>query len=55
MKLDRADLHATGINRRDSVSVLSMRLDAHGSGIDIDDLDGRIVVSDVRYDYPEGR
>lgn len=54
MKLDRADLHATGINRRDSVSVLSMRLDAHGSGIDIDDFDGRIVVSDVRYDYPEG-
>ncbi len=45
---------ASGINRRDSVSVLSMRLDAHGSGIDIDDFDGRIVVSDVRYDYPEG-
>lgn len=52
MNLHRADLHAVNINRRDSVSVLSASIDAHASGLSIDDLDGRITIYDARYAYP---
>lgn len=52
MNLHRADLHATNINRRDSISMLSASIDAHASGLSIDDLDGRITIYDARYEYP---
>lgn len=53
MNLRRADLHAVNLNRRDSVSRLSVDIDAHSSGFSIDDLDGRITLSNARYEYPD--
>ncbi len=54
LNMRHADLHATGINRRDSLSRLSFDLDAHASGLSIDDLDGRITLYNARYQYPGG-
>lgn len=54
MNLQRADLHALNINRRDSVSLLTVDIDAHASGLSIDDLDGRITLYNAGYRYPEG-
>ncbi|MDE6861496.1 MAG: translocation/assembly module TamB, partial [Alistipes sp.] len=54
MNLRHADLHATGINRRDTTSLLSLDIDAHASGLSIDDLDGRITLYNARYEYPDG-
>ncbi len=54
MNLRRADLHAVNINRRDSVSLLTIDIDAHASGLSIDDLDGRITLYNANYRYPGG-
>lgn len=49
--LNRADLARLRINRRDSVSELSARLVAKGRGGSLDDLNGSIRMTDVRYRY----
>ena len=47
----RADLHALNINRRDTISTIkaSMCLDAQGNTLD--DMDGRLSLADVTYNY----
>ena len=52
LDLDHADLYALNINRRDTVSVLSCRVRAHGSGTKLDDIDGQINVRDLLYVNP---
>lgn len=51
LNLLEADLAATGINPRDSVALLSARIEAHAAGRSLDDLNGSIVVRDARYRY----
>ncbi|MCH5335487.1 MAG: translocation/assembly module TamB domain-containing protein [Alistipes sp.] len=51
LDLDHADLALLGINRRDSISLLSCHVDAEGSGRTPDDLNGRIEINDARYIY----
>lgn len=51
LNLMEANLAALGINRRDSVSMLSARIDARAAGRTLDDLNGRIVVRDAFYSY----
>ncbi len=51
LDLERADLHALGFNRRDSVSMLRARLDARASGRSLDDLNGIIRIRDASYRY----
>ncbi len=51
LDLRRADLAALRINRRDSVSLLSARLEARGSGRSLDDMNGRIRIGDALYRY----
>ncbi|MBQ8492893.1 MAG: translocation/assembly module TamB domain-containing protein [Alistipes sp.] len=54
LQLDRADLHAIGLNRRDSVSVLSANVGAELAGRTLDDIDGDISIADGEYHYPGG-
>ncbi len=49
--LRHADLAALHINRRDSVSLLSAHLVARASGRSLDDMNGRVQVTDVDYHY----
>lgn len=51
LALHHADLARLHINRRDSVAQLSARLSARGSGRSLDDMNGRIRLTDVRYRY----
>ena len=51
MDLDHADLFLLGVNRRDSVALLSAHIDAEGVGRSLDDLNGRIEVENARYVY----
>lgn len=51
LALDRADLARLHINRRDSVSVLSARIAAQGSGRTLDDMNGTIRITDADYRY----
>ena len=51
LALREADLRALNINHRDSVSVLSARLTAKGMGRTLDDVNGRILLTDGRYRY----
>ncbi len=51
LELRKADLAAMHINRRDSVSRLSARLVARGSGRSFDDLNGDIRITDAVYRY----
>lgn len=51
MDLRHADLARLHINRRDSVSQLSARIAANAGGRSLDDLNGRIHISDVVYRY----
>lgn len=49
--LQRIDLHAMNINRRDSISQLSGRIAVRAEGRSIDDLCGEATLTDLRYDY----
>lgn len=51
MDLRHADLSKLHINRRDSVSQLSAHIVAKAGGRSLDDLNGRIQVTDARYKY----
>ena len=51
MDLRHADLARLHINRRDSVSQLSAHIAAKAGGRSLDDLNGRIQVTDARYRY----
>ena len=54
LNLERADLHALGINKRDSLSVASLQMGLDVDGRALDDLDGTISVVNMRYLYPGG-
>lgn len=49
MSLSQANLNALNFNRRDSVSMLSCRIDAHARGSNPDNLNGQIVIDDLLY------
>lgn len=51
MELQRADLVKLKVNHRDSISELSGRLVAKGSGRSLDDMNGLVQVTDVVYRY----
>ena len=55
LALKRADLSAMGINRRDSVSVLSANIGVDIQGVITEGVDGFISIADIEYDYPQGR
>lgn len=55
LSLKRADLGALGLNRRDSVSVLSANVGLDLRGDLIDGVDGDISIADIEYDYPGGQ
>ena len=54
LDLQRADLHALGINRRDTLSVLSANVGVDLSGRLIDEVSGEVSVANARYLYPNG-
>ena len=54
LNIARADLHALGFNRRDTVSVLSVDIGAELAGGSLDDLDGYISIANADYTYPAG-
>ena len=49
--LKEADLHAMNINKRDSVSLLSMRANLYAMGRNIDNLNGRLLINRGKYIY----
>ena len=49
VELARADLHAMGINKRDSVSVLSCNVGLSASGKSFDGMNGVVRVADAKY------
>jgi len=51
LNLHHADLIRLRINRRDSVSQLAARMTARGNGRTIDDLNGRVLITDAVYRY----
>ena len=53
--LQRADLRALGINKRDSLSVLSANIGVDLQGVLTDGVDGYISIADIEYDYPQGK
>ncbi len=53
--LQRIDLHAMNINRRDKVSRLSGRIDARAEGRSIDQMHGQATLSDMLYAYDTTR
>jgi hypothetical protein len=55
LALKRADLNALGINRRDSISVLSADVGVDLQGVLAEGVDGYISIADIGYDYPQGR
>ena len=54
LSLERANLNALGINRRDSVSVLSANIGVELQGTGVNDVDGYLSVADIVYEYPAG-
>ena len=50
--IKRADLHALGYNKRDTISVISAAIGAQASGGSIDELIGELSGAQLRYDYP---
>jgi hypothetical protein len=53
LDLRRADLHAIGINKRDTTAVLSLQLGLEAEGHTIDDLVGTLSIADAEYQYPD--
>lgn len=52
LDVERADLHAVGHNRRDTVSVLSAKVGAQIFGCDIDRMRGELSIAELRYEHP---
>ncbi len=49
--LKEADLHAMNVNKRDSVSLLSMRANLYAMGSNVDNLNGRLLINRGKYVY----
>lgn len=49
INLRRADLHSLDINRKDSLAILSGKVAAKGSGTNLDNINGQVLLSDLRY------
>lgn len=49
VNLRRIDLHRLDINRKDSVAILSGNIKTDGSGSELDNLNGRIAVTELHY------
>ncbi len=52
LDLKRADLHRLGVNRRDSVALISGILAVNGSGNSLDNLNGTVNIDDLTYVSP---
>lgn len=52
LALDRADLHALNLNRRDSVSVLRADVRINAQGTTLDDITGHGTISGLTYYFP---
>lgn len=52
LHLDRANLAALHFNRRDSISLVGGTMSANGTGTQIDDLNGSVVIGDLWYINP---
>ncbi len=50
MTIDRADLHAMNINKRDSISVLSCNVGLTASGKSFDEMNGVLRIADAKYE-----
>ncbi len=55
LNMRRADLHAIGVNKRDTTSVLSFDMGLEAIGSNIDNLMGVVSVANAIYDYPGNR
>ena len=65
VSVDRADLHALNINKRDSISILRGIFDLSARGASLDDMVGSLTITDAKYEnrseadaekeYPWGR
>lgn len=49
VNLHRIDLHTLNINSKDSVAVLSGNIKAAGSGSELDNINGRVYITDLHY------
>lgn len=49
LDMKRADLHTLNINKKDTISVISGKLLAQGSGSNLNNINGRAVISDLTY------
>lgn len=54
MDMHRADLHALGFNKRDTVSVISANVGLDLAGRTIEQMDGYVSVANAEYLYPGG-
>ena len=54
LNLRNADLHKLGINKRDSLSQLSLQMGVDIDGHKLDDMDGTISLANMSYIYPGG-
>lgn len=54
LALQRADLYSLGVNRRDTISVLSANVGVDMRGAALEDMDGYISIADADYEYPGG-
>ena len=54
LDLDHADLYALGINKRDSISTISLGMGLEAEGNSVDGLVGRLSIADAEYTYPNG-
>ena len=54
MDVHRADLHALGFNKRDTLSVVSANIGLDLIGENVEDMDGYVSIADATYLYPDG-
>ena len=53
LDLEHADLHAIGLNKRDTLSVLTAEVGAQAFGDNIDEMRGELSIADIEYQYPD--
>ena len=55
MSIERADLHAMNINKRDSVSMLNCNVGLTAAGKSLDEMNGTVRIADAKYETVGGR
>ena len=54
VELERADLHAIGVNKRDSISLLNCKVGLTASGTTLDGMNGVVRIADAKYETVSG-